>query len=105
MLQAAQQALEHARGLTEAQFMSSTLHQDAVLRQVTIIGEAAKRVSEVFRSGHPQVPWRKIAGFRDVVVHDYFRVNLEEVWRIVREELPPLIDLLRPLVPREDEEP
>lgn len=103
MVQAARRALEHARGLTEAQFMASTLHQDAILRQLTILGEAAKRVSVEFRAEHHGVPWTKIAGFRDVVVHDYFRVDLPEVWRIVREELPRLLNLLEPLVPPEQE--
>lgn len=81
--------------------MASPLHQDAILRQLTIHGEAAKRVSAEFRIEHPQVPWTKIAGFRDIVVHDYFRVDLYEVWRIVQEELPALINLLLPLVPPE----
>jgi uncharacterized protein with HEPN domain len=65
--------------------MMSPLHQDAILRQLTIVGEAAKRISTEFRTEHPQIPWTKIAGFRDVVVHDYFRVDLQEVWRIVQE--------------------
>lgn len=103
MLQATRKALEHARGVTASEFMTSGLHQDAVLRQLTILGEAAKRVSAEFRAEHPEIPWRKIAGFRDVAVHDYFRVDFREVWRIVQEELPPLIDLLRPVVPPEEE--
>lgn len=103
MLHAAQRARDHARDLTEAQFMTSTLHQDAILRQLTIVGEAAKRISMEFRTEHPRVPWTKIAGFRDVVVHDYFRVDLQEIWRILQEELPTLVNLLLPLVPPERE--
>src|SRR5262245_46662742 len=88
MVQAAQKAIEYARGLNEELFRNSGLHQDAILRQLTIVGEAAKRVSAEFRAGHTKVPWRQIAGFRDVVVHDYSRVDLQEVWRIVQEDLP-----------------
>jgi uncharacterized protein with HEPN domain len=102
MLQASQKALEYARGLTEEQFQVSNLHQDAILRQLTVVGEAANRVSVEFRMNHHDVPWRQIAGFRDVVVHDYSRVDLQEVWRIVQEDLPTLITLLEPLVPPEE---
>jgi uncharacterized protein with HEPN domain len=57
------------------------------LRQLTIVGEAAKRVSAEFRASQLEIPWRHIAGFRDVVVHDYARVDLQEVWRIVQQDL------------------
>jgi uncharacterized protein with HEPN domain len=79
MLQASRKAIEHVRGLNEEQFEASSLHQDAILRQLTIVGEAAKRVSLEFRLNHHGVPWRQIAGFRGVVVHDYSRVDLQEV--------------------------
>jgi uncharacterized protein with HEPN domain len=102
MLQASRKILEYARGLDEEQFRASGLHQDAILRQLTIVGEAAKRVSIEFRAGHSEVPWRQIFGFRDVVVHDYARVDLQEVWRIVQEDLPALVTLLQPLVPLEE---
>ena len=102
MLQASRKALNYARGLSEEQFGSSSLHQDAILRQLTIVGEAAKRVSVDFRIDHHGIPWRQIAGFRDVVVHDYSRVDLQEVWRIVQQDLPTLIALLEPLVPLEE---
>ena len=103
MLQASQKALEYARGLSEVEFRRSGLHQDAIVRQLTIVREAAKRVSAEFRISHPEVPWRQVAGFRDVVVHDYFRVDLQEVWRIVQENLPALVAILEPLVPPEED--
>lgn len=102
MLQGSQKAIEYARGLNEEQFQASELHQDAILRQLTIVGEAAKRVSAEFRASQLEIPWRQIAGFRDVVVHDYARVDLQEVWRIVQQDLPTLIILLEPLVPPEE---
>ena len=71
----------------------------AILRQLTILGEAAKGVSVEFRAAHDEIPWKRIAGFRDVVEHDYFHVDLEEVWRIVQEDVPSLVGLLEPLVP------
>jgi uncharacterized protein with HEPN domain len=103
MLQASRKVLEYASGLSEVAFRTSGLHQDAILRQLTIVGEAAKRVSAEFRVSHPEVPWRHVAGFRDVVIHDYFRVDLQEVWRIVQEDLPALMAVLEPLVPPEED--
>ncbi|MEK6409293.1 MAG: DUF86 domain-containing protein [Acidobacteriota bacterium] len=102
MLKAARKVLEYASGLDEPNFMASSRDQDAILRQLTIVGEAAKRVSEEFRASHPEVPWRRVAGFRDVVVHDYFKVDLEEVWRIVQGDVRELIAVIEPLVPPEN---
>lgn len=102
MLKAARKVVEYATGLDESSFMASSRDQDAILRQLTIVGEAAKRVSEEFRTSHPEVPWRRVAGFRDVVVHDYFKVDIEEVWRIVQGDLPALIAVIEALVPPEN---
>ena len=101
VLQACRKALRHAEGLEEHRFHTSPLHQDAIIRQLTILGEAAKQVSPEFRDAHPEIPWKKIAGFRDVVVHAYFRVDLDQVWRIVRHDLPGLVAILGQLVPPE----
>jgi uncharacterized protein with HEPN domain len=102
MLQSARKALDYASGLTENQFMTDSLRQDAILRQLTILGEASKKISTELRAAHPEIPWRKVAGFRDVVVHDYFGVDLKEVWRIIQDDLPALVKLLEPLVPPEE---
>lgn len=103
MLTAARKVIEYAQGVSETGFLASGRDQDAILRQLTILDEAAKRVSLQFRSEHPEIPWQDVAGFRDVVVHDYFHVNLDEVWRIVREDVPKLAELLEPLVPPPEE--
>ena len=102
MLQACRKALQHVEGLGEHRFHVSPLHQDAIIRQLTILGEAAKQVSPELRDAHPGIPWKKIAGFRDVVVHAYFRVDLDQVWRIVQQDLPRLAATLGQLVPPED---
>lgn len=73
-------------------FASSKLIQDAVLRNLEIIGEATKRVPEYLKQRRPDIPWRRIAGMRDVIIHDYIGVNLELVWRVVEEEMPKLRD-------------
>ena len=99
MLQAVRKALEYAQDLTDGQYLGSSRDQDAIIRQLTIVGEVAKRVSPEFKGEHSEIPWKKIAGFRDVVVHDYFHVDIKEVWRIVRGELPTLAKMLEPLLP------
>jgi len=76
MLHACRKVREHTEGLDEQRFHVSSLHQDAIIRQQTILGEAAKQVSPEYRDAHPEIPWKRIAGLRDLAVHSYFRLDL-----------------------------
>lgn len=71
-------------------FMTSSHWQDAVIRQLEIIGEATKRLSAELRSRHADLPWRRIAGLRDVLIHNYMGVDINAVWEITQKELPVL---------------
>ena len=71
-------------------FMQTRMIQDAVIRNFEVIGEATKKLSIEFRARYSEIPWRRIAGLRDVLIHDYLRVDLEEVWGIIRDYLPEL---------------
>jgi uncharacterized protein with HEPN domain len=75
-------------------FLQDTKTQDAVVRNLEIIGEAVKHVSEEVRNASPRIPWKSIAGMRDKLIHDYFGVNLDIVWNIVKKDLPSLLDYL-----------
>lgn len=68
--------------------------QDAVIRNLEIIGEAVKIISDQIKIGHPGVPWKEIAGTRDKLIHDYFGVNIDVVWNIIKDDLPDLIQQL-----------
>lgn len=64
--------------------------QDSVIRRLEMIGEATKRLSENFKSDFPDIPWRRMAGMRDVLIHDYDEVDFEQIWKVVMEDLPML---------------
>ncbi|MGK7899103.1 MAG: DUF86 domain-containing protein [Xenococcus sp. (in: cyanobacteria)] len=71
-------------------FLENTMIQDAVIRNFEIIGEATKRLSTEFRDKYPDIPWQQMAGFRDILIHDYLKVNLNRVWSTVEHSLPQL---------------
>lgn len=79
-----------SKGLNEKDFSDDILRQSAIIRQLEIIGEAVKNLPNSFRDKHPKIPWKEIAGFRDVLSHAYFGVNLVRVWNIVKNDLPAL---------------
>jgi len=68
-------------------FLQSALIQDAVIRNFEVIGEIVKRLSSDLRECYPQVPWRRIAGFRDVLIHDYTGLDLDEIWNVIEQNL------------------
>ena len=76
-------------------FMTLSHWQDAVIRNLEIIGEATKRLSTPLKEQYPNVPWRSIAGLRDVLIHDYMGVDLESVWNVVEHDLPPFEEQIK----------
>ncbi|MDD5297614.1 MAG: DUF86 domain-containing protein [Rhodocyclaceae bacterium] len=74
----------------EGRFRASRLIQDAVVRNLQTLTESSQRLSEELKATEPDIPWRGLAGFRNVLVHDYLGVDLDVVWRIVTDELPRL---------------
>ena len=89
ILEAVERILAYGEHGPEA-FRSDLMIQDAIIRNLQVMGEAVKKVSVETRTAHPEIPWRDIAGMRDRVVHDYFGVSLEIVWDVVANHVPPL---------------
>jgi len=88
----------YTREMDSAAFCSNSLVVDAVLRNFTIIGEAARNVPAEVAAAYPELPWRLMQDMRNVLIHDYPGVDLAVVWRTVQDDLPPLVPLLRKIV-------
>jgi uncharacterized protein with HEPN domain len=99
MLDAARTIHDLLRGVTESQYLGQRGLQLAAERSISIIGEAANRVSDSFRAAHTEIPWRGMIGQRNVLVHDYGDIQQDRLWRVLRHDLPALISALEPLVP------
>ncbi len=81
--------------MTFEEFERDTKTQDAVVRNIEIVGEAVKLLSSGFKRRHPDVPWKQIAGMRDVIIHRYFGVALDIVWRVATKDLPEAVARLK----------
>ena len=80
----------YVAGLDHDTFTKDDKTIDSVVRNLEIIGEAANRLPENFRAQHPEIEWRRIIGLRNRIVHDYFNIDVEIVWEIIRKDLPNL---------------
>ncbi|BAU09672.1 hypothetical protein LEP3755_01440 [Leptolyngbya sp. NIES-3755] len=97
-MQAAQQIQRYTTDITRAELETDDKTQAAVLYRILIIGGATKRISQTFREEHPTIPWKEMAGMRDVVSHAYDRVNLNIVWDVIANKVPQLLEELQPLI-------
>ncbi len=90
ILAAADAIVEFNAGQTPESFEANRMLRSAVVYQLTVIGEAASRLSELLRKRHPDIPWSDIKGLRNIVVHNYFGIDWQEVWRAATSDVPAL---------------
>jgi uncharacterized protein with HEPN domain len=90
ILEAATKVRRYTLGLSKEAFSADERTVDAVLRNLEVIGEAAKKVPDEIRSRSPKIDWKRISGLRDILIHEYFGIDLEIIWDIVQNKLPDL---------------
>lgn len=99
MLEASEKVQNYLKNKTFEDFLKDEMLQDAVERNLAIIGEAARRISEDLKQEHPEIPWRKIIAQRNVLIHEYDDIGKEEIWEVATLHIPRLIDTIKPLIP------
>ncbi len=101
ILEATRKILEYTAGFSEEQFRVDRKTVEAVVWNLQIIGEAAKNVSKEMRSRHPDIPWRDMAGLRDIIVHQYFGIKLDVIWKVIQKDLPQVEPGIRGILERQ----
>jgi len=102
ILEAAKRIERYSKGMTLEKLKKDTLVLDAVVRNLEIIGEAAKNISGQIRKKHPKIEWKKIAGLRDILAHEYFGIDLEVVWDIIKNKVPILKNQVKGILKEKD---
>lgn len=87
--------------VTKETFVKMTMVQDAIIRRIEIIGEAVKKLPADFKKKYPSIQWAEIAGMRDVLIHDYFGVNMNVVWKTIQKDIPKLKLQIQDLIEEE----
>lgn len=98
---AGQKVLRYAEGLSRGDLEIEEIKLSAILYQIEVVGEATKRLSQNFRGNHPNIPWSRATGMRDIIAHHYDRLDLDVVWNVIQYGIPELIEMIEPLLPQE----
>ena len=97
--------LDYTKELNESDFNAKVIVQDAVIRRIQVIGEAVKNVSTAFREKNSEIPWTKIAGMRDKIIHGYFNVDIDIVWEVIVKDIPTFKKKIMEIIKKEEQNP
>jgi uncharacterized protein with HEPN domain len=95
--------LDYTKKLDKSDFENKAIVQDAVIRRIQVIGEAVKNISSTFREKYSAIPWKRIAGMRDKVIHGYFSLDIDIVWKVIMKDIPPLKKHVMKIIQNEEE--
>jgi hypothetical protein len=104
ILEAIEKVENYVNDFSFEQFSRDTKTVDALVRNFEVIGEATKRIPAETKDKHPEIPWKMMAGTRDKLIHEYFGVNVQVLWKAVKEDLPPLKRSIKLLIQKLDKE-
>jgi len=104
IIESVEEVEEFTAGMTFNDFAEDKKTINAVVRSLEVIGEAAKKIPDNLRENHPQIPWKRMTGMRDKLIHEYFGIDLEIVWKVVENELPPIKPQIHKIMHEIDQE-
>lgn len=104
MLIAARKIIRFMEGIDQQNFLANELVQSAVIRELQVLGEAARMLSDAAKATHAHIPWHVIAGMRNRLIHEYFGIRLPVVWDTAHHDIPALVVQLERIVPPDDED-
>lgn len=95
---------EYTKDISEEEFYRTVSIQDAVIRRFEVIGEAAKHIPQTVKDKYSEIPWKEISGTRDILIHEYFGVNLERIWKTIQKDILPFKKQLQKMLHEIDEQ-
>ena len=101
IFQAGNLVLSFAKGIERMDLEKDQMRLSAILYQIGIVGEATKRLSSEFREQNNHIPWSQVAGMRDIIFHQYDRLDLDVVWAVIQQSLPEFLEMIKPLIPKD----